>query len=87
MRIEKINTEIIKARERIAEWQTRLRDLERQKTEQENLEILQVVRGVAASADEIREALNLIRATKTPPQTEIIPTTNTMKEDISHETE
>lgn len=87
MHIEKINTEIAKAKDRIAEWQAKLRDLERKKTEQENLEILQVVRGVAASADEIREALNLIRATKTPPQTEIIPTTNIIKEDISHETE
>ena len=50
MKIDRLKTDLAKAKEKAAEWQARVRDLEKQITEQENLEILQVVRGVAASA-------------------------------------
>lgn len=68
MRIDKLKAELVKAKEKAAEWQARVKDIERQITEQENLEILQAVRGVAASPEEIRDILDLIRSAKEPPQ-------------------
>lgn len=67
MRIDRIITDIAKAKEKIAEWQARLRDLERQKIEHENLEILQAVRGMATTPEEIRDLLDLLKTTKEPP--------------------
>lgn len=43
-KIERINQEIAKVREKIAEYQEKLKALETQKTEAENLEIIQMVR-------------------------------------------
>lgn len=81
MKIDRINADIVKAKEKIAEWQARLRDLEKQKTEQENLEIIQAVRGVTASPEEIRDILELIRSAKEPPK----PTNNIKEEVTQHE--
>lgn len=67
MKIDRLKTELVKAKEKAAEWQARVRDLEKQITEQENLEILQVVRGVAASPEELRGLLDMIRMAKMPP--------------------
>lgn len=66
MKIDRLKTELAKAKEKAAEWQARVRDLEKQITEQENLEILQVVRGVAASPEELRGLLDMIRMAKLP---------------------
>lgn len=65
-KIEKLKAELLRAKEKASEWQARARDLERQITEQENLEILQVVRGVAATPEELRGLLDMIRASHTP---------------------
>ena len=46
-KIERIDQEIAKTREKIAEQQEKLKDLEAQKTEAENLEIVQMVRARA----------------------------------------
>ena len=54
MRIDKLKAELSKAREKAAEWQARAKEIERQITELENTEILQMVRGVAASPEELR---------------------------------
>jgi len=43
-KIERIDQEITKVREKIAEYQEKLKALEAQKTEAENLEIVQMVR-------------------------------------------
>ncbi len=43
-KIERIDQEIEKTREKIAEYQEKLKTLEAQKTEAENLEIVQMVR-------------------------------------------
>ena len=43
-KIERIEKEIQKTREKITEYQNKLRGLEAQKTEAENLEIVQLVR-------------------------------------------
>ena len=45
-KIERIDQEIAKTREKIAEQQEKLKDLEAQKTEAENLEIVQMVRSL-----------------------------------------
>ena len=45
-KIERIDREITKTREKIAEYQDKLKTLEAQKTEAENLEIVQMVRAM-----------------------------------------
>jgi predicted nucleic acid-binding Zn-ribbon protein len=45
-KINKINSEIEKTREKISGYQSRLKDLERQKTELVNADIVAMVRGV-----------------------------------------
>jgi predicted nuclease with TOPRIM domain len=52
-KIKKINDEIDKTKSKISELQTRLRELERQKTEIENTEIVELVRGVDATPQEL----------------------------------
>ena len=43
-KIDKIEKELEKAREKAAEWQAKIRDLEKQKQEEENSQIVQAVR-------------------------------------------
>ena len=66
-KIEKLRAELVRAREKASEWQARVRDIERQITELENLEIVQTVRGIAATPEDLRELLNMIRAANQPP--------------------
>lgn len=71
MRVEKVNklrAELAKAKAKSAEWQARVRDLEKQITECENLEILQTVRSFAASPEELRGLLDHLRAARAPAQ-------------------
>lgn len=72
MKIDKLKTDLVKAREKAAEWQARVKDIERQITEQENLAIIQAVRGVTASPEELRDVLGLIQSMKEPPKTNLI---------------
>lgn len=72
MKIERLKEELAKAKQKAELWQARAKDLESQLTKQENLEILQTVRGVAASPEELRDILGLIQSMKEPPQTTII---------------
>ena len=62
MRTEKIREELGKARQKAVQWQARAKDLERQLTEQENLEIIQAVRSITASPEELGDILGRIRA-------------------------
>ena len=39
MKIERLKTDLEKARQKAAEWQVRVKDIERQITEHENMEI------------------------------------------------
>ena len=50
-KIERIDQEIEKTREKIAEYQEKLKTLEAQKTEAENLEIVQMVRALRMTAE------------------------------------
>lgn len=66
-KIDRLKAELTKAKEKASEWQARVCDIERQITEQENLTILQAVRSVAASPEELRDLLDLIRSAKELP--------------------
>ena len=60
-KIAKINTEIDKTKAKIAELQTRVRELERQRTEAENTEIVELVRGVDATPQELAAFIRAFR--------------------------
>lgn len=66
MKIERIRTDLEKARQKAAEWQARTKNLEQQLTEQENLEIIQAVRSITASPEELGDILGRIRSMKLP---------------------
>ena len=70
-KIDRLKDELAKAKEKSSIWQARVRDIERQITEQENLTILQAVRSVAASPEELRDLLDLIHSAKEPPATNL----------------
>lgn len=67
MKTERLREELEKAGQKAALWQARTKDLERQVTEQENLEIIQAVRSVTASPEELREILGAIQSMKELP--------------------
>ena len=57
-KIERIDQEIAKTREKIAEYQERLKVLEAQKTEAENLEIVQMVRALRMTPAQLSAMLS-----------------------------
>lgn len=57
----KVEAEIGKVKDKIAELQTRLRDLEQKKTEIENSEIVGVVRNMNIPLDQLATLLTAIR--------------------------
>lgn len=57
MKIEKIEKDMQKTREKITELQNRLKELDALKTEQENLQIVQLVRTLRISPQELKEFL------------------------------
>ena len=57
-KIERIEKEIQKTREKITEYQNRLRGLEAQKTESENLQIVQLVRSMRLTPQELTAMLS-----------------------------
>lgn len=68
MKIERLKADLEKARQKAAEWQARAKDIERQITEHENMEIIQTVRSVTASPEELKTILGLILSMKGLPQ-------------------
>ena len=56
-KIDRINKEIAKTREKITEYQNKLKGLEAQKTEAENLEIVQLVRAMRMTPQELKTML------------------------------
>ena len=58
----KIQAEIEKVRAKISEQQARLKDLEQKKLEEENTEIVDIVRGMSISLDELPALLQAIRS-------------------------
>jgi len=61
-KIEKITAEIEKTKSKLATYQTRLRDLERQKTEIENADILAMVRSIDVAPDEFAAFVKMFKA-------------------------
>ena len=57
-KIERIDQEIAKTREKIAEQQEKLKDLEAQKTEAENLEIVKMVRALRMTPAQLSAMLS-----------------------------
>ena len=57
-KIERIDQEIAKTREKIAEQQEKLKDLEAQTTEAENLEIVQMVRALRMTPAQLSAMLS-----------------------------
>ena len=57
-KIERIDQEITKTREKIAEYQEKLKALEAQKTEAENLEIVQMVRAMRMTPEQLSAMLS-----------------------------
>ncbi len=68
MKLDRLKAELEKAKQKAAEWQARIKDIERQITEQENLEIIQAVRNVTASPEELKKILGMIQSMKELPQ-------------------
>ena len=56
-KIDRINKEIAKTREKITEYQNKLKGLGAQKTEAENLEIVQLVRAMRMTPQELNAML------------------------------
>lgn len=61
-KIERVSKDIQKTKEKINEFQTKLRDLENQKTELENLEIVDAVRGMDISLTDLADLLKVAKA-------------------------
>ena len=70
-KIERIDQEIAKTREKIAEQQEKLKDLEAQKTEAENLEIVQMVRALRMTPAQLSAMLSRAAAPANPEQEEM----------------
>lgn len=68
-KLDRLKADLVRAKEKASEWQARVRDIERQITEQENIEIVQAVRGMISEPEELRTVLNMIRAMNEPPAT------------------
>ena len=79
-KIERIDQESAKTREKIAEQQEKLKDLETQKTEAENLEIVQMVRALRMTPEQLSAMLS---GGMVPGQT--VAPTDSEQEDMTHE--
>ena len=66
-KLDRLKADLVRAKEKASEWQARVRDIERQITEQENIEIVQAVRGLVSAPEELRAVLNMIRAMNESP--------------------
>ena len=79
-KIQRIDFEIQKTREKIAEQQEKLKALEAQKTEAENLEIVQMVRALRMTPEQLSAMLS---GGMVPGQT--VAPTDSEQEDMTHE--
>ena len=79
-KIQRIDLEIQITREKIAEQQEKLKALEAQKTEAENLEIVQMVRALRMTPEQLSAMLS---GGMVPGQT--VAPTDSEQEDMTHE--
>ena len=66
-KLDRLKADLVRAKDKASEWQARVRDIERQITEQENIEIVQAVRGMISEPEDLRAVLNMIRAMNESP--------------------
>jgi len=69
-KIQKVMEEIEKTKTKIAEFQARLRELERQKTELENAEIVAIFRKEKMTEEQFAQFISAMNAKGTAPATE-----------------
>ena len=79
-KLTKLQMEIDKIKQKISEQQTRLRELEQQKTEIENTEIVELVRSMKMNTSELSTFLKAYREKTDAPI--LMPET---QEDMDHE--
>ena len=79
-KLNKLQMEIDKIKQKISEQQTRLRELEQQKTEIENTEIVELVRSMKMNTSELSTFLKAYREKTDAPI--LMPAT---QEDMDHE--
>lgn len=60
-KIDRLARDIEKTRDKISELQARLRDMERQKTEMENSEIVAMFRSISVTPQELMDFIKLYR--------------------------
>ena len=80
-KIERVIKEIDKTKEKLTEFQGRLRELERQKTELENTQIVETVRGMDISLADLAAFLKASKATSG----QVGPKSEPEKEDVGNE--
>ena len=68
-KLEKLSAEIEKTRARITVLQTRLQDMEQQRSELENTEIVELVRSVTATPEELAAFIKAFRESSGAPFT------------------
>lgn len=61
-KIERVSKDIQKTKDKINEFQTKLRELEKQKTELENMEIVDAVRGMDISLTDLAALLKAAKS-------------------------
>ena len=79
-KLTKLQMEIDKIKQKISEQQTKLRELEHQKTEIENTEIVELVRSMKMNTSELS---NFLKAYREKTDTSILM--SKMQEDNAHE--
>ena len=81
-KLEKIDKELDKAREKATEWQAKVRDLEKQRQEEENSMIVQAVRSLKLTPSELAAFFSTPTITTSG---QIGPKSDEAKEDTEHE--
>ena len=82
VKLEKLGAELQKARRKKAEWDAKVKDLERRYREEENSEIHEMVHAANLTPDQLSELLRLFAEDATP-KPEIINSIN--EEETAHE--
>jgi len=70
-KIPKICEEIEKTKRKLAEYTSRLRDLERQKTELENADIVSLVRDMDIQPEELTAFIQAFKGQEKPTETQV----------------
>ena len=81
-KLEKIDRELEKAREKAAEWQAKIKDLEKQRQEEENSMIVQAVRSLKLTPAELAAFFSNPNITTSG---QVGPKSEETKEDTDHE--